>query len=147
MRGEMTVWLAYSTLFLLAVVAMGQFFSAIMPNPVLATSLSLVFTSPSLVLSGYTWPTMALPELYQGLAQVFPLTHFVIGYRNVALTGCGFEAIGQEMAVLGGISAACLLLSIVRKHYSRPFWNAPRHSAYRSNPSAHRQRRAENGAL
>ena len=116
MRGEMTVWLAYSTLFLLAVVAMGQFFSAIMPNPVLATSLSLVFTSPSLVLSGYTWPTMALPELYQGLAQVFPLTHFVIGYRNVALTGCGFEAIGQEMAVLGGISAACLLLSIVIWH-------------------------------
>lgn len=124
MRGEPTVWLAYSALFLLAVIAMGQLFSAVMPNPVLATSLSLVFTSPSLVLSGYTWPTMALPELYQWLAQVFPLTHFVIGYRNAALTGCGFEAIGREMAVLGGISVACLVLSIVvwrlkMEHYEK----------------------------
>lgn len=113
MRGDMQVWLAYSALFLLAVIAMGQLFSAIMPNPVLATSLSLVFTSPSLVLSGYTWPAMSLPGPYQGLAQVFPLTHFVIGYRNVALTGCGVEAVGHDMAVLGGISVCCLALSII----------------------------------
>lgn len=112
MRGGIAVWLVYSALFLLAVIAMGQLFSAVMPNPVLATSLSLVFTSPSLVLSGYTWPTMALPGLYQKLAQVFPLTHFVIGYRNVALTGCGFEAVRHDLAVLGGISIGCLVLSI-----------------------------------
>ena len=58
---------------------MGQFFSAVMPNPIVATSISLVFTSPSLVLSGYTWPTIALPAFYQKIGQVFPLTHFVIG--------------------------------------------------------------------
>lgn len=76
--------------FLLSIVALGQFFSAVMPNPIVATSISLVFTSPSLVLSGYTWPTIALPAFYQKIGQVFPLTHFVIGYRNVALMGCGF---------------------------------------------------------
>ena len=113
MKGSWQVWLAYSSLFLLSIIAMGQFFSSFMPNPVLATSLSLVFTSPSLVLSGYTWPTIALPAFYQKLAQVFPLTHFVIGYRNVALTGCGFEAIGGDMLVLGGITVVCLVLSCI----------------------------------
>lgn len=113
MRGSIGAWLAYSVLFLLAVTAMGQLFSAIMPNPVLATSLSLVFTSPSLVLSGYTWPTMAMPGIYRKLSQVFPLTHFVLGYRNVALTGCGLEAVGHELAVLGGISVCCLVLGII----------------------------------
>lgn len=113
MRGSWQVWLAYSSLFLLSVVAMGQLFSSFAPNPALATSLSLVFTSPALVLSGYSWPTIALPAFYQKLGQVFPLTHFVLGYRNVALTGCGFASIAEEMWILGGISAGCLLLSCI----------------------------------
>lgn len=116
MKGSWLVWLAYSSLFLLSIIALGQFFSSVLPNPVLATSLSLVFTSPSLVLSGYTWPTIALPAFYQKLAQVFPLTHFVVGYRNVALTGCGFEAVQGDMVILGGISGVCLLLSCVIWH-------------------------------
>lgn len=116
MKGSWVVWLVYSSLFLLSVIAMGQFFSSIMPNPVLATSLSLVFTSPSLVLSGYTWPTIALPAFYQKLAQVFPLTHFVLGYRNVALMGCGFDAIRRDMMVLCGIILVCLVLSCVFWH-------------------------------
>lgn len=116
MKGSWVVWLAYSSLFLLSVIAMGQFFSSIMPNPVLATSLSLVFTSPSLVLSGYTWPTIALPAFYQKLAQVFPLTHFVLGYRNVALMGCGFDAIRGDMVVLCGIIVVCLVLSCIFWH-------------------------------
>lgn len=111
MQGSWAVWLGYSSLFLLAVIAMGQFFSSFAPNPILATSISLVFTSPSLVLSGYTWPTIALPAFYQKLAQVFPLTHFVLGYRNVALMGCGFAAIAKEMCILGGIIVVCLGLS------------------------------------
>lgn len=113
MRGSIGLWLAYSSVFLLAIVGMGQLFSAILPNPVLATSLSLVFTSPSLVLSGYTWPTMALGDAYQKLAQVFPLTHFALGYRSVALTGCGWEAVGREVLLLGGIAAVCLLLACI----------------------------------
>lgn len=113
MRGSIAVWLVYSSLFLLSIVAMGQFISSFMPNPILATSLSLVFTSPSLVLSGYTWPSMVLPGIYQKLGQVFPLTHFVIGYRNVALTGCGFAAVRGEMLILGGIIVVCLGLSCI----------------------------------
>ena len=46
--------LSTAVFFLLSIVALGQFFSAVMPNPIVATSISLVFTSPSLVLSGYT---------------------------------------------------------------------------------------------
>ena len=113
MRGSLLLWFVYSSLFLLSIVALGQFFSAVMPNPIVATSISLVFTSPSLVLSGYTWPTMALPAFYQKIGQVFPLTHFVIGYRNVALMGCGFSAVKKEQLLLGGIIVVCLTLSCV----------------------------------
>ena len=113
MKGSFDVWFGYSSLFFLSVIAMGQLFSAIMPNPVFATSFSLVFTSPSLVLSGFTWPTMAFTSFYQKLAQVFPLTHFVIGYRNVAFMGSGFDAVHDEMMILGYISGGCLILSCV----------------------------------
>jgi len=113
MKGSPDVWLAYSSLFILSIVTLGQLFSSILPNPVFATSFSLVFTSPSLVLSGYTWPTMALTGFYQKLAQVFPLTHFALGYRNVALMGCGFEAIHQQMINLACISGGCLVLSCI----------------------------------
>lgn len=113
MKGSPDVWLAYSSLFILSIVTLGQLFSSILPNPVFATSFSLVFTSPSLVLSGYTWPTMALTGFYQKLAQVFPLTHFALGYRNVALMGCGFEAIHQQMVNLACISGGCFVLSCI----------------------------------
>lgn len=113
MRGSTEVWLAYSALFLLSIITLGQLFSSILPNPVFATSFSLGLTSPSLVLSGYTWPTMAFTGFYQKLAQVFPLTHFALGYRNVALIGCGFEAIREEMITLGCISGGCLILSCI----------------------------------
>ncbi len=111
MKASRDVWFAYSSLFVLAIITMGQFFSSILPNPVFATSLPLVLTSPSLVLSGYTWPTMALTGFYQKLAKVFPLTHFALGYRDMALMGTGFEAIHQEMIVLGCISGVCFILS------------------------------------
>lgn len=113
MKGTVDVWFAYSSLFILSIITLGQLFSSVLPNPVLATSFSLVFTSPSLVLSGYTWPTMALTGIYQKLAQVFPLTHFVLGYRNVALMGSGFEAIQKEMITLGCISGGCFVLSCI----------------------------------
>ena len=113
MRGSLLLWFVYSSLFLLSIVALGQFFSAVMPNPIVATSISLVFTSPSLVLSGYTWPTIALPAFYQKIGQVFPLTHFVIGYRDVALMGCGFSAVKKELLLLGGIIVVCLTLSCI----------------------------------
>lgn len=111
MKASRDVWFAYSSLFVLAIITMGQFFSSILPNPVFATSLPLVLTSPSLVLSGYTWPTMALTSFYQKLAKVFPLTHFALGYRDMALMGTGFEAIHQEMIILGCISGVCFILS------------------------------------
>ncbi|WMI82213.1 ABC transporter permease [Anaerotignum sp. MB30-C6] len=113
MRGSAEVWVAYSSLFILSIITLGQLFSAILPNPVIATSFSLVFTSPSLVLSGYTWPTMALTSFYQRLAKVFPLTYFALGYRDMALMGSGFEAIQQEMITLGCISGSCLVLSCI----------------------------------
>ena len=56
---------------------------------------------------------MALPASYQKIGQVFPLTHFVIGYRNVALMGCGFSAVKKELLLLGGIIVVCLTLSCV----------------------------------
>ena len=46
MRGSLLLWFVYSSLFLLSIVALGQFFSAVMPNPIVATSISLVFTRP-----------------------------------------------------------------------------------------------------
>ena len=113
MKASHEVWFAYSSLFILAVITMGQLFSSILPNPVFATSFPLVLTSPSLVLSGYTWPAMALTGFYQKLAQVFPLTHFAVGYRDMALMGTGFEAISQEMMVLGWISGSCFVLSCI----------------------------------
>ncbi len=111
MKANRGVWFAYSSLFILTIITMGQFFSSILPNPVFATSFPLALTSPSLALSGYTWPAMALTGFYQKLSQVFPLTHFALGYRDMSLMGTGFEAVQHEMIVLGCISGVCFILS------------------------------------
>lgn len=127
MKGEWQVWLAYSAAFLLSITALGQLFSVLAPDVLLATSMSLVISSPSLVLSGYTFPTVALPAFYQKLAQIFPMTHFSIGYRNMALTGCGFEAVGREVLILTIIGIAALLLTMLLWHRKRKKFSCKYH--------------------
>ncbi|MGA8854135.1 MAG: ABC transporter permease [Christiangramia sp.] len=92
--------LVLTVLISLASMGIGMLFSIIFPSQLKATELLMVISTPAFVLSGFTWPSLAIPGFIQGFAQVIPLTHFLNGFRKVAIYGGGLNSISHEISLL-----------------------------------------------
>ncbi len=68
----------------------------------------MVLATPSFLLSGYTWPTEAMPVLVQRVADIIPLTHFLHGFRKAAIYGGTLNDIQPQLLALGVIAIVCL---------------------------------------
>ncbi|MBN8688298.1 MAG: ABC transporter permease [Chitinophagales bacterium] len=105
--------LALVVLFNLACMCMGMLFSLILPSQLKATEFLMVLATPSFLLSGYTWPTEAMPVVVQRFADLIPLTHFLHGFRKAAVYGGMLQDIAYQLWALGLIALVCLLLALV----------------------------------
>lgn len=88
------------TLLTLASMAIGMLFSIAIPSQLKATELLMVISTPAFILSGFTWPTMAIPSAITNIAQFIPLTQFLSGFRKVAFYGGNLSSIKSEVGML-----------------------------------------------
>src|SRR5207248_9765928 len=72
-------------LFLLCSLGLGLLISAISRTQTQAIQFSVFFLLPVFVLSGAFAPLEHLPAFIQGVAEIFPLTHFCRAFRLVNL--------------------------------------------------------------
>lgn len=91
----------------------GMLFSALIPNQLKATELLMVISTPAFVLSGFTWPTLAMPDAIAHLAQYIPLTQFLSGFRKIAVYGGGVQDIIPEIKWLFMISLVCFVAILI----------------------------------
>ena len=84
----------------LASMAIGMLFSIAIPSQLKATELLMVISTPAFVLSGFTWPTMAIPHSITTIAQFIPLTQFLSGFRKIAFYGGDVASIRPEINML-----------------------------------------------
>lgn len=84
----------------LASMAIGMLFSIAIPSQLKATELLMVISTPAFVLSGFTWPTMAIPHAITTIAQFIPLTQFLSGFRKIAFYGGDVASIQPEINML-----------------------------------------------
>lgn len=88
-RGNALLFASLLCLFLLAVGGVGFFIGTFFPKKILALQV-LGFTSyPIFLMTGYSWPFMAIPPVLQGLAMTFPMTPFLSASTRVLLMGAG----------------------------------------------------------
>lgn len=88
------------TLLSLASMSIGMLFSIAIPSQLKATELLMVISTPAFVLSGFTWPTEAMPNFIAGIAQYIPLTQFLNGFRKIAFYGGNITSISNEINTL-----------------------------------------------
>ena len=100
----------------LAAMGIGMLFSIVFPNQLKATELLMVISTPAFVLSGFTWPTLAIPSGIQNFAQVIPLTHFLSGFRKIAFYGGGLASIRTELILLSLITLVSFIAMSVILH-------------------------------
>ena len=101
----------------LASMGIGMLFSIIFPNQLKATELLMVISTPAFVLSGFTWPTLAIPAAIQNFAQVIPLTHFLNGFRKIAFYGGNISSISHELGMLAIIIVVSFLSMAMILHF------------------------------
>lgn len=120
--GEFGTMLLFSTIFIFSLLAMGIMVSLIFPTMLLSTEILMVVATPSFIISGYTWPISQMPVIIQGFANLFPLTHFLSGFRKIAFLGNGLQDVWHEIAMMlimtvlyGSISWTALWFRIKRE--------------------------------
>ncbi|MFD0976098.1 ABC transporter permease [Salinimicrobium gaetbulicola] len=105
--------LLLTTFLTFASMGIGMLFSIMIPNQLKATELLMVISTPAFVLSGFTWPTLAIPEGINALAQSIPVTHYLSGFRKVAYYSGNISDILPELKMLVLITAVTFTTMIV----------------------------------
>ena len=105
--------LALTLMFTTACILLGMLFSILIPNQLKATEVLMVVATPGFVLSGYTWPASGMPAVLQSLGNALPLTHFLNGFRKIAIYGGSFSDIKNEMHALTWMSILFFVLIVI----------------------------------
>jgi ABC-2 type transport system permease protein len=77
----------------------------------------MVISTPAFILSGFTWPSLAMPPAITAIAEIIPVTHFLNGFRNVLFYDGGISSISHEIFMLllifiGSLFAMLVLLQL-----------------------------------
>lgn len=105
------------TLFSLACIFLGMLFSVLIPSQLKATELLMVIATPSFLLSGYTWPLQSMPSWIRAISESLPLTHFLFGFRKLAVYGGELSDIYPQLKTLTITAAVCLVIMIIALHF------------------------------
>ncbi len=63
--------------FIIAATNLGVFVSIIIPDALKATQILMIIASPAFIISGFTWPTYAMPEFISNFTKIIPLTPYL----------------------------------------------------------------------
>lgn len=70
-----------TALFIVSATFLGIMISAFLPNALKATQILMLMSAPGFIIGGYTWPTFAMAQPIQWLADVLPLTPFLSAFK------------------------------------------------------------------
>lgn len=101
------------TVFSLACIFLGMLFSVAIPSQLKATELLMVIATPSFLLSGYTWPLQSMPSWIRAIAEALPLTHFLTGFRKLAVYGGNLSDIFPQLTTLALTAISCFAVMAV----------------------------------
>jgi ABC-2 type transport system permease protein len=113
-----SIWLLYgiSLVFIVVSLSLGLYISALVQTQQQAIQLSFFFMLPSILLSGFMFPRQAMPEFFQWLGLLLPITPFLEVLRGILLKGVGLEALWPQTLLLAGFAVGLITLAVRRFH-------------------------------
>ncbi len=66
-----------TAIFVVAATNLGVLFSILIPDALKATQILMVIASPAFIISGFTWPSYAMPKFIQYFNAIIPLTPYL----------------------------------------------------------------------
>ncbi|HET7789835.1 MAG TPA: ABC transporter permease, partial [Gemmatimonadales bacterium] len=114
LTGSLTLLYAIALLFIVASLAFGLFISTLVRTQQQAMQVAFFFVLPNILLSGFMFPRQAMPELFQWIGALLPLTHFLKVLRGILLRGVGLDALWREVLILTGFAVVLIGLAVQR---------------------------------
>ncbi len=111
--GLLQLYLA-AALFIAATLTFGLLISTLARTQMQAFQMSLLLLLPSILLSGFVFPFEGMPRLAQWIAQLLPLTHFIVLVRGIVLRGADLGMMPAQLIKLGVFLAVALVVTILR---------------------------------
>src|SRR5690606_33174344 len=113
-RGSLLLLYGLTFFFITASLGVGLLISTLVRSQAQAMQLSFFFMLPNILLSGYIFPRMAMPEPAQWIGLALPLTYYLDVLRGILLKGVGAGVVWQQTAILAVLSVALLAISVRR---------------------------------
>ena len=103
--------------FMFASLGVGLLISTVARSQAQAMQLSFFFMLPNILLSGYIFPRVAMPEPAQWIGLVLPLTYFLKVLRGILLKGVVFTDVWQPTVSM--IVIATVLLAVIVRRFRK----------------------------
>jgi ABC-2 type transport system permease protein len=110
-HGSLTLLLALSFVYLLALLSLGMLVSSRAKTQAEAIQRAMSVMLPSVLLSGYIFPLSSLPAPIRAFSQILPATHYIAITRGIVLRAASFSDLWQHVAALAAISFVLVLAS------------------------------------
>lgn len=100
LRGSMLLLFVAVTFYLFTILGIGFFISTISHTQQQAMMATFFFYFPMVLLSGFLFPIVNMPESIQWVTYINPLRYFISFIRSLFLKGVGFEILWPQIAAL-----------------------------------------------
>jgi ABC-2 type transport system permease protein len=118
-RGSWFTLLIASSLFLVAVLALGFFISVVAKSQFAACQVALLITFlPAFLLSGFLFPIEQMPVVLQGITRILPARYYVTALKKIFLKGTPTAMLYAELLPLA-VFAFVLSLMATRSFHKR----------------------------
>ena len=115
LSGSMVALLTVAMIYLMLALALGLLISTLVDSQMVALLISgMVLIVPVIMLSGMLFPIENMPDVLQWLSSIVPARWFISAMRKLMIQGLGFGAVLTETAVLIGMTAVFLMISVKR---------------------------------
>jgi ABC-2 type transport system permease protein len=116
-RGSLSLLFAVASVYLLVVLAIGLWISALVDTQQQAMFVTFFVMMVYLLMSGLYTPVDSMPPWVQVVSEFTPVRHFVEISRAILVKGAGLSEIARPLAVLAGYAIVMWLVAI--RQYSK----------------------------
>ncbi|MEN3044780.1 MAG: ABC transporter permease [Candidatus Hydrothermales bacterium] len=113
-KGNVLLLLLGSVFFLFLVLGIGLLSSIISETQAQAMITCIFFVLPMLILSGFFYPVESMPLFFKFIAQLNPLTHFLVILRSIFLKGSSFYDLFYNFFMLSILSLLVFTFSFIK---------------------------------
>jgi ABC-2 type transport system permease protein len=112
--GDLMLLALLSTLFIATNLSIGYTFSTLAQNQLQAVQMAMMFFLPNMLLSGFVFPFLGMPQWAQWLSEWLPLTHYIRIVRSIMLKGSTFSDLHFDALALIGLMLIAMAVAVTR---------------------------------